>query len=80
LQIQDQRNLKTSSFWPRGDGAHPFKMVIEKDKRKVTGYMVVDGEIGFMNYRNKIFKSVDIRRVMDKYGKEIEAMAIDKQY
>jgi len=54
-------------------------MVIEKDRKKVTGYMIVDGEIGFLNYRNKVFKSVSIQRIMERFGEEIEEMAVDKK-
>ena len=49
--------------------------MVEKDKKKVTGYIISNGEIGFINYRNKIFKVVQIRDVVEKYYDQIEEMA-----
>jgi len=52
-----------------------FNMAQEKNKLKVAGYIVIEGKIGFLNYRNKIFKSVEIKKVMEKYYDQIEEMA-----
>ena len=35
----------------------------------------MNGKIGFLNYRNKIFKSVEIKKVVEKYYNQIEEMA-----
>ena len=49
---------------------------MDESKNKSISYLVLNGEIGFVNSRNKIFKTVSIERVMKKYFDEIEEMAV----
>lgn len=47
-----------------------------KDKKmRTVGYIIVDGNVGFLNYRNKVFKSVPMNDIVERFKKEIEEMA-----
>lgn len=46
----------------------------EKNKKKIVGYLTLNGEIHFVNYLNKTIKTVEINKVVDRWIEEIKEM------
>lgn len=55
-------------------------MVETKDKTKIRGYHITNGEIMFTNYLNKTIKKIEVRRVLERWREEIEEMAESTVY
>ena len=67
--------MENANFPPFGVREDPFLFNM-KDKKIIEGHLINNGEIQFTNYLNKVIRTVEVERVLERWREEIEEMAL----